>query len=220
MIINKFHCCDYGKDVLLVNNRKLFVGLIISLLLAFVFCWLTFSNEKVFWYFYSFTTLFLTAGAFYFSKIEDQLRTFSYLFWGIVYGVATYLLFVLGYQLLDFLPSKATKEVSNFLGTFAPTALWHYILLFFIIIPGEELFWRGFIQVALKNWLSPTNAIIISSILYGAVFIASGFYIGVLAAIIMGVIFGLLYEKKKSMPLNIVAHIVLLLLLFLVLPII
>ena len=201
-------------------NRKLFIGLVISLVLAFVFTWVTFNNENVFWYFYSFTTLFLTASSFYFSKLEDQLKTFNYLFWGIVYGIGTYLLCFLGLQLLELLPSKATKEVSHFFGVFAPSALWHYILLFFIIIPGEEFFWRGFIQNAVKNWFSPTLAILTSSVLYGASFIVSGFYIGVFFAIIVGMIFVWLYKKKKSMPLNIVAHIVFLLLLFLVLPLI
>ena len=203
-----------------MNNQKLFIGLVVSLLLAFTFTWVTFDNEEVFWYFYSFTTLFLTASSFYFSKIEDQVKTFNYLFSGIVYGIGTYLLCFLGFQLLELLPLNAKKEVSRFFDTFAPSALWHYILLFFIIIPGEELFWRGFIQNAFKKWLSPIFAILTSSVLYGATFIVSGFYIGVFVAILIGIIFGWIYEKKKSMPLNIVGHIVFLLLLFLVLPII
>ncbi|MER2169663.1 MAG: type II CAAX endopeptidase family protein [Psychrobacillus psychrodurans] len=203
-----------------MNNRKLFIGLGISLVLAFIFTWFTFENQNVFWYFYSFTTLFLTSSSFYFSKMQDQLKTFNYLFWGIVYGIGTYLLCFLGFQLLELMPLNADKKLFSFFGTFAPTAVWHYILLFFIIVPGEELFWRGFIQNTLKNWLSPLLAILASSILYGASFIVSGFYIGVFMAIVVGIVFGWIYEKKKSMPLNIVAHIVFLLLLFLVLPLI
>ncbi|MEK4484922.1 CPBP family intramembrane glutamic endopeptidase [Psychrobacillus sp. FSL H8-0484] len=194
------------------------IGLILSLCLAYAFNWLTFSNDKVFWYFYTFTVLFLMSLAFYYAKIEDSLRTTHYVILGLAFGAITYALFVLGYKAIDITPFISTNSVTAFLSKFGPVAIWQYLLLLLIIAPGEELFWRGYIQHQLKRWLSPVFSIILSSLLYGFSFVFSGFPLGIFAAFMTGIIFGILYEWKKSMPLIILSHITLLVLLFLVLP--
>ncbi|TQR11663.1 CPBP family intramembrane glutamic endopeptidase [Psychrobacillus soli] len=192
--------------------------LLIPLVFAYVFAWLTFSNEKVFWYFYTFTTLFLMSLAYYSAKIEDELNTIHYLILSIAFGALTYALLFIGYKLVDFTSFTSTKSINSFIRKFGPSSIWHFFLLLFIIAPGEEIFWRGFIQQQLKKYLPPVFAIVVGAALFSFSFAFSGFWLGVLAAFIIGLVFGLLYEWKKSMPLIILAHIIMLILLFLVIP--
>ncbi|TQR20182.1 CPBP family intramembrane glutamic endopeptidase [Psychrobacillus vulpis] len=194
------------------------IGLILSLLFAYAFTWLSFSNDKVFWYFYTFTILFLMSVAFFYAKIDDKVRTLEYLFLGIGFGVLAYGLIAGGYKLIEITPFLSTTSIDSFLSKFGPASVWHYLLLLFFIAPGEELFWRGYIQQQLKRWVSPIYAIIASSALFGFSLIFSGFWLGILGAFVISLLLGLLYEWKKSMPLIILAHITMLVLLFLVLP--
>lgn len=192
--------------------------LIPALLTAYALTWVTFSNEKVFWYFYTFTILFLMSLVFYYAKIEDKVKTLEYLLYGIAFGILLYGVLAAGYKALELVPSFSTTTVDRFFQKFGPTSLWNYLLLVFIIAPGEELFWRGFIQQQLKRWLSPSYAIVASSMLFGLSLLFSGFWLGMLGAFVIGLILGALYEWKKSMPLIILAHITMIVLLFLVLP--
>lgn len=201
-----------------MSRQKSIFVLLLSLVCAYTFSWLTFSNDKVFWYFYSFTTLFLMSVAFYFAKLNDNLKTSRYIILGITFGVLTYALFAIGYKVIDITSLVSTKSATSFVNKFGPVSIWHYLMLLLIIAPGEELFWRGFIQQQLKKWLPPVYSIIVSAALFGFSFIFSGFWLGIFVAFILGLIFGVLYEWKKSMPLLILAHITLFFLLFSVFP--
>jgi len=158
------------------------------------------------------------AVSFALGKIEDDVQTWEYLVFGIGYGTLTYGLIATAYRFFSLFTDKATVSVEQFLNDFGPISVWHYMLLILIIIPGEELFWRGFIQQKLKAYMSPFFAVLTSSLLFGLSMSFSGFWLGVLAAITSGLLWGLLYEWKKSMPLIIIAHITMTILLFLVLP--
>ena len=202
-----------------MTYRKTIFWLVSPLVLAFLCYWLTFSNDKVFWYFYSFTTLFLASIAFYKGDIQDELKTIPFMGYGLLFGTLSYLVVLIAYKLMEILPFVSTKGVSSFLEDFGPNTLWHFILLFILIVPGEELFWRGFLQSQLKKLVPPLYAIVISAVLYGAVFAFSEFSLGTIAFAVIGAAFGILYEWKKSMPLIIVAHITLLLLFFIIFPV-
>lgn len=191
---------------------------IILLMVVYALLFFTFSNEKVFWYMYTFTMLLFMALSFIIVKMEDEIQTWEYLIFGIGYGTLTYGLIATGYRFFSMFTELASVSVDRFLSDFGPTTVWHYLLLMLIIAPGEELFWRGFIQQKLKAYMSPFFAVLISSILFGFSMAFSGFWLGVLAAFISGMLWGVLYEWKKSMPLIIVAHITMITLLFLVLP--
>ena len=191
-----------------------------TILIAVVYALLyfTFSNEKIFWYIYTFTMLIFTAVSFILGKMEDEVQTWEYLIFGIGYGTLTYGLIATGYSFFSIFTDMAEVSVDHFLSNFGPTTVWHYLLLILIIAPGEEFFWRGFVQQKLKTTMSPFFAVVISSLLFSLSLSFSGFWLGVLAAFISGMFWGVLYEWKKSMPLIIVAHITMVILLFLVLP--
>ncbi len=201
-------------------KHKQTIALLLSLLFVYAMLIYTFKEEAIFWYLYAFTLLVGIAVALIFGKFEDRLPTWQYLIYGIGYGTITYGIVKLGYILLPYIDSTAEKDISKFLETYGPTNIWHYLMLIFIIVIGEEIFWRGYVQQQLKRFTSPMYAVFITALLFSISLAISGFLPGAVAAIVAGLIWGSLYEWKKSLPLIIVAHLTFVLLLFLILPII
>ncbi|MBK3495358.1 CPBP family intramembrane metalloprotease [Viridibacillus sp. YIM B01967] len=201
-----------------MKNRANILVLILSLVFIYVLLYLSFDQKAVFWYLYTFTMLVGMAVSFAFGKIEDKIKTWEYLLFGVGYGTILYGLIALGYRLLPNLSNDLLISVNKFIETFGPSALWHYILLILIIAVAEELFWRGYVQQQLKQHMKAPYAVILAATLFAMSLAVSGFWLGVLAAFVTGVIFGFLYEWKKSMPIIIVSHIVMITLLFLLLP--
>ena len=202
-----------------MTKSKETIVLLLSLVFIFAMLTYTFQEKAIFWYLYAFTLLVGIAVALVFGKFEDQLPTWKYLIYGTGYGTITYGLVKLGYMILPSIDSSVTKDVSKFLATYGPTNIWHYLMLIFIVVIGEEIFWRGYVQQQLKRFTSPVYAVFITALLFSLSLAVSGFIPGALAAIVAGLLWGALYEWKKSLPLVIVAHLVFVLLLFLILPI-
>lgn len=188
------------------------------LIVVYALLYVTFLNENLFWYMYTFTMLLFMALSLVLGEIEDDVQTWEYLVFGIGYGTLTYGIIATAYRFTSIFSDEVAISVERFLNIYGPTTIWHYILLILIIAPGEELFWRGFIQQKLKSYMSPFFAVLTSSLLFGLSMSFSGFWLGVLAAVTSGILWGFLYEWKKSMPLIIITHITMTILLFLVLP--
>lgn len=191
--------------------------LLFALLFIYTMLYFTFQNKEVFWYLYAFTILVSMAVATLSGKVNDELPTWRYLIYGIGYGTITYGIIRFGYW-LSHIDNDLLKSVKKFITIYAPMNIWHYLLLIFIISVGEELFWRGYVQQQLKYYVKPFIAVIITATLCAISISLSGFVLGALAAFVVSLIFGFIYEWRKSMPLIIVAHVVFVLLLFLVLP--
>lgn len=194
---------------------KFFVVLAIAYLLFFF----TFQSSATFWYFYTFTILFLMGVSFFFASLEDEVQTLEYLLLGVGYGTITYGIFAASYWLIDWLPFMSVQSIHSFLESYGPSSIWHYLLLFFLIAPAEEIFWRGFVQQYLKKYLPTFYAVLAAATLFALSIGVGGFFYGAIAGFVVGTLWGLLYEWKKSMPLLIVTHITALSLLFLILPI-
>ncbi|MFC7685604.1 CPBP family intramembrane glutamic endopeptidase [Ureibacillus sp. GCM10028918] len=202
-----------------MEKSKQFAGLLLSLIFIYVMLYITFEEIKIFWYLYTFTLLVGIAVAIIYGKFKDEVPTWQYLLFGIGYGTILYGIVRLGDFLITKLNGTTEKTITSFLETYGPNNIWHYLLLIFIIVIGEELFWRGYVQQYLKKWVSPKAAVLITSILFALSVAISGFWLGVLMAFIAGLVWGFLYEWKKSLPLIIVSHVVFILLLFMILPI-
>ncbi|HJH11487.1 MAG TPA: CPBP family intramembrane metalloprotease [Metalysinibacillus jejuensis] len=192
--------------------------LVFSLLFMFIMLYITFDNKAVFWYLYTFTILVSLAIAILHAKFYDELPTWHYLLFGIGYGTVSYGIIRACYELAPIFSFKVAKPIARFLQDFAPAHIGHYVLLIFIIIIGEELFWRGYVQQLLKGMMKTSLAVVVTALLSAMVLLPSGFIPGMLAAFVVSILWGFLYEWKRSMPLIIITHMVFILLLFLVLP--
>jgi len=80
------------------------------------------------------------------------------------------------------------------------------LLLIFIIGPSEEIFWRGFVQNKIGQISNPKKALIITTIIYSLVHIWAFNPMLLLAALVLGVHWGLLFYKYKSLVPGIISH--------------
>lgn len=194
------------------------IRLIIGFLLAHVLLFFTFSDNNVFWYIFTASMLFLMSYSIFNEEIEDRASVLTYFSIGIISGAVLFAIFFLGDFLIDLLNLPFKQEISLLYKQMAPSEIWHYIVLILILIPGEEIFWRGFIQKRINKTLSLTKSVLISSVMYASVLIYSGTFILPVAALVSGICWGYLYGWKKSLPLAIVSHLVFDIFLFVIYP--
>ncbi|WLR53692.1 type II CAAX endopeptidase family protein [Mesobacillus subterraneus] len=195
-------------------DRRLILGILIAHLLLFF----TFEDKDVFWYIFTASMLVLISYSIIHEEIEDNTSTLTYLTVGVASGLGLFGFFWLGSFLIEMLNLPIANQISRLYSRFSPELFWHYLVLVLILAPGEEIFWRGFIQKRLSKYFSMKVSIGLSVMLYASVHFYSGEFILVLAAIIAGLAWSTLYAWKRSLPLVIVSHIVFDLLLFVFIP--
>ncbi len=94
------------------------------------------------------------------------------------------------------------------------------LLLIFLIGPAEEYFWRGFVQKTMSGITGQTAAMFITAIIYALVHIWSFNFMLVMAALVAGGVWGLIYRLKPSLlPALVVSHALWDALVFVILPI-
>lgn len=193
--------------------------IIFGLLLAHVLMFITFHDKAIFWYMFTATMLILISYSIIHERSVNQTSFFAYILYGLVSGIVLFAIFWMGNFIINLIHLPFAREISILYNNLSPKGIWHYIVLFLIIIPGEELFWRGFIQKRLTNLFNRTNAsVLIASFFYASVQVYSGSFIHFFAAFVAGVFWGYLYLWKKSMPLLIISHLVFDFFLFILFP--
>jgi len=106
-------------------------------------------------------------------------------------------------QLFGFAPKQveaiyAIRELGN------PWLVGAVLLL--VTSPGEELFWRGYIQRQAMTRFGPGRGVAVGSLLYGAVHLASGNFMLVMAAWVAGLFWCALYRWRGNLTACIVSH--------------
>ncbi|TKC18467.1 CPBP family intramembrane metalloprotease [Robertmurraya kyonggiensis] len=196
------------------TDKRLILGFVLSHLLLF----LTFHDSSIFWYIFTASMLFLISYSIFHEAIEDKASFITKLTLGVLSGVALFALFFIGSWLIQTLNLPFANEITKLYKRLSPTMLWHYIVLLLVIIPGEEIFWRGFIQKRIQKGASTVTAVVVSSVLYTSAHFYSGSVMLPFAALVSGLFWGFLYAWKKSLPLVIVSHLVFDLFLFIIYP--
>lgn len=192
--------------------------LITGFVIAHALMYFTFHDRSIFWYIFTGSLLILITYAMFQEAVEDEASFFKYISLGTISGLLLYLLFWLGVQAFDLLNLPFENSIKKLYRWFAPALFWQYLALILVAAPGEELFWRGFVQKRLLRYFGPFQSILIAALLYASVHIYSGTLILMLAAFLSGLMWGALYLWKKSMPLVIVSHIVFDIMIFIILP--
>ncbi|RBP95013.1 hypothetical protein DFO70_10343 [Cytobacillus firmus] len=192
-----------------------FIG---GILLAHLLMYFTFQDKSIFWYIFSASLLLLISYSIIMEEVEDKASFGTFISYGALSGFLLYGLFWAGYSLFEIFNLPLVNQVEKLYGRFSPSFIWHYIVLILIIVPGEEVFWRGFVQKRLMKHTTVKLSIILSSLLYSSVHLYSGYWMLAFAALIAGLFWGWLYAWKRSIPLVIVSHLIFDLLLFVLLP--
>lgn len=106
--------------------------------------------------------------------------------------------------------------VYHFKGATSPARI--LVLMALVIGPGEELYWRGFVQRHLSTRYGKWTGFLLATSLYTVVHLATGNFMLVMAALICGLFWGWLYHRYHSMLINILSHTLWDIAVFIVLP--
>lgn len=202
-----------------MNKLSIDIRLIIGLVIAHLLMYFTFQNKAIFWYMFTATMLLLMSYAIFHLKLDDKCSILTYSFYGVTSGIVLFALFWLGNFIIDFFHLPFNSEISRLYRSFSPSQIWHYIVLFLFIIPGEELFWRGFVQKKLTaTKLNIKYSVLIAAVLYASAQLYSGYFIHFFAALIAGLFWGYLYAWKRNMQMIIISHLIFDLFIFVLVP--
>ena len=137
-------------------------------------------------------------------KIYLQLRSFLL---GLLSAAILYLIFLLGHKLALYLLPVSNAQVEGIysLGVGTNRVL-IFLLLFFITSPGEEIFWRGFLQDRLMKRWGTFPGYLITTIIYAGVHVFSLNPVLILAALVAGAFWGFLYLWKRDLLIQITSH--------------
>ena len=126
---------------------------------------------------------------------------------GIISAGLLYAVFFVGNEVSRMIFPFAGSEISQvYHFKQDASALRIILLMIFIIGPGEELFWRGFLQRHWQKRYGKIHGFVGASILYALVHVASGNIMLVLSAGVCGLFWGFLYLRYKSVLMICVSH--------------
>ena len=131
-----------------------------------------------------------------------------YILLGVAGAVVLYFIFYIGNEVVRVLPFlNGGQEVENVYATKAQAAP-NLIgaLLLFPIGPGEELFWRAYVQRMLMKRYGAWKGFFITTLLYAAVHFSSLNITLIGAAIVAGIFWGILYIKVGHVGPGVVSH--------------
>lgn len=207
------------------GNQLWLVTLIASALFVVMFIYKQLGGFD-FWYWMSSNLIFLLILVFVLDRTNGKEiktdfgeRIGHKIMLGIVAALALFAVFYVGNILIRLVFERAGEGIQNvysFKQEAAPLRI--AILMLLVIGPGEELFWRGYLQRRFSIRYGKYSGFIVATILYTVVHIATGNMVLVLAAFVCGVFWGWLYMRYKSMIINVVSHTVWDIGVFLLLP--
>ncbi len=126
---------------------------------------------------------------------------------GLLSAVLLYAIFWAGNELARWLLPFAAGGIEAVYGFKSGASVPRMALLIGLLIgPGEELFWRGWLQRALGKRYRPMAGWLLATAIYAGVHLASGNPMLVLAALVCGLFWGWLYLRLRSPLLNAISH--------------
>ena len=182
-----------------------------------------------FWLIMSCAAVILTGLAVTFSTDLERLRPVEKPLWqllgGIALAFALWGIFWVGDKASAALFDFARPEVDAVYAMKTGLPSWAIaVLLLFLIGPAEEFFWRGYVQHTLERLCGgrqpKDRALLITAAVYALVHIWSFNFMLVMAALVAGLVWGLVYRFcPKALPALIVSHALWDVLVFILLPI-
>ena len=139
---------------------------------------------------------------------------------GVASALILYGIFWLGNRILPLILSTASRDILSVYSPRTTLPLWGIgTLLFLVTGPGEELFWRGFLQRRLSIGMRPIPSLLLASLLYSLVHVWTLNVPLMLAAFTAGLFWGLLMLYEKSLIPLLLSHSLWGVLIFVVMPV-
>jgi hypothetical protein len=208
------------------NNPLFFITVILALVLftplfvlrgigAFDFWWWMSTNLVIL------VTLTLTRDSSFRKELTVDITSQKgkKVLFGLISAFLLYLVFYAGNSIVRWMFDFAGRDISNVYGFKGDAGAWRVgLLMLFIIGPGEELLWRGYLQGTLASTLGKYKGYLFGVFLYTLIHVATGNLILIAAALVGGLFWGWMYMKYNSLLMNMVSHIVWDIGIFLLLP--
>ena len=119
----------------------------------------------------------------------------SNLLFGIVIAVVLWCVFWVGDKASTWLFDFARPQVNLIYGMKEGESPWLLsCLLLFLIGPAEEIFWRGYVQNKLQQRYSPNMGYVVTTAIYALVHAGSCNFMLIMAALVAGAAWGLMYR--------------------------
>ncbi len=120
----------------------------------------------------------------------------------LLYGV-----FVAGNALAPLVVPRAALQVGGIYDLGDGTSRLAVALLLLLVTgPGEELFWRGFLQENLVKRFGRSAGYALATLVYAAVHVFSGNVMLILAALVAGAYWGLEYLWRRDLAAVVISH--------------
>ena len=154
----------------------------------------------------------------WFADIEISWKGF---FTGIALALVLWGIFWVGDKVATWMFPFARPQVDTIYSMKESQSEWVIgLLLFFIIGPAEEIFWRGFIQRSLSKRFTANVGFVATLLVYGLVHLWKFNFMLIMAAFVCGLVWGLAYRLwPKQLFALIVSHAIWDALVFVVWPI-
>lgn len=205
-----------------MKNNKTFKYAVVTVIIAAILWFAMFVLKPMnFWVEMSLSIALLVAMAFIIKRDIFKIGKIKYrnIIIGVLSAIGLYILFYTGNIFLGYiLPFKDTQMLSVYSNKSGTNQFLIGFLLLFLIAPGEELYWRGFIQKTLSKRFGENKGYIFGVILYAAVHIVTGNLMLVIAALVCGIFWGWLYKKENSLVPVIISHAIWDMAIFVLLP--
>ncbi len=202
-----------------MNKTKIFLVIPLTLILWFIiFIWQPFS----FWLLMCIGIFCLVSYALIVSGdgVLPKKITRDDLIWGILSAIVLYLLFLIAFFIGKRLFPESQDKIQNiYILTKDLNQIYLILLLLFVIGPGEEIFWRGFMQKGLNNFYNPLSSYILTGVIYTLVHAITGNLALTAAAGLAGFFWGALYYYKPNLTMLIISHTIWDILILIILPI-
>lgn len=138
---------------------------------------------------------------------------------GLLSALFLYIVFFAGNYLSRKWFNFASPGIENVYSFKGNASGWRIALLMILVIgPGEELFWRGYLQRNIAARAGKWPGLVLALVLYTGVHIFTGNFMLIMAALICGFFWGWLYLKYNSMVINVISHTIWDITVFLLLP--
>lgn len=189
--------------------KKIIIPFIVAALLWFVM-FSPWTKEYVnFWITMGFSATILTGMSIFLGNNLKQQFSLSGkdLAIGVVSAAVLYVVFFLGNFFSTLLFDFAKEQVGTiYQMKEGENPLFLVLLLAILIGPAEEIFWRGFIQRTLIGKYGEWTALIATTLIYAFVHLWSFNFMLIMAAMVCGAFWGLLYKYNKNLVTIIVSH--------------
>jgi len=189
--------------------KKVIIPIIIAVLFWFVMFSPWTKNLVNFWITMGFAGSTLVLMSVIFGN--DFKKQFSFNIKDIAIGIASaavlYLVFLLGEYLATQWFDFARGQVDNIYAMKeGESKVFLSLLLLLLVGPAEEIFWRGFVQRLLGEKYGEWSAFFVTTIIYTLVHIWSLNFMLIMAAMVCGAFWGMLYKYNKNLVTLIISH--------------